>query len=112
MASHTAHLILCMAALDATGVGRLIQMTSETDAIRFGGLEFRWIADIRGGHGFRMLASGSVTGFARPGFKSTLLIFLHHLVRAFLQRVEDVFVTRLARLRASVSRWLLSAAQG
>src|SRR5207248_8017348 len=82
------------------------------DAVRFPRLEFRRVPDIGRRDGFRVLAARPVTGFASPGFKSALLIFLHHLVWALLKRVSNVLMACLADFGAGIlSRLVLRAAK-
>ena len=110
MAGHTTHLVFHMTALNAPDVRRLIQVAGEADAVRFPRLEFRGVPDIGGGNRFRVFAARPVTGFASPGFKSALLIFLHHLVWALLKCVGNVLMARLTDFRAGIlSRLVLPA---
>ncbi len=86
-----------VAALDASGKCRLVQMTRQTGAVRLRRRELRRIADIRGGRRFGVFSPRPVTRFAG---------LCDAAVRVFLESLPDIFVARQACLRAHITRLL------
>ena len=107
MARGATHLILRMTAVEPSDMSALILMTGEAQAIGLGRLQFRWLPDVGRSRRFRMLASGTVAGFARLRRPAALLVRLHRLMRILLEGVEDVLMAHLAGLRPNVVRWLV-----
>ncbi len=91
------HQISGVAALDAAGVRRPVQMAHQTRAVGLRRRKLRWITNIRGGRRFRVLRSRPMTRFAG---------LFHPVVRVLLESVPDLFVARQACLRAHIARLL------
>src|SRR5688572_6608132 len=111
MAGRAAHLVLRMAALDASYMTRLIQVTLKASPVRLGRRELCRIPDIFRRYRFRMLASRSMARLAGLALEAALLISLDGKMRALLVSLEDVLVTCLAGFRANIGcsgGWLWS----
>src|SRR6185369_2843338 len=92
MTRRAGNLALGVAALNPPRVCRLIQVAFEAGLIHFDGLQLGRIPDLIGRSGFGVLAAGAMAGLASLAVPSALLIGINGLMRAFLDRVEDIFV--------------------
>jgi len=103
------HLIPGVAALQATNMGRLIQVTGKTDFIGGGRSQFRWIANVFRRRRLGMFLSGAVARFASLPFPAAFGVRFYLMMRILGERIVDILVTRLARLRPHSSRGRLAS---
>jgi hypothetical protein len=96
-----------MAALNTSGVCRLVQVAFQASFVHLGGSQLGRISDLLRRSGLGVLAPRAMTGFAGLAVPTALLIRLNDLMRALPDRVEDIFVASLAHLRADVGRRLI-----
>ena len=96
-----------MAALDAPDVRGLVLMALQAAPVHLAGSGFRWIEDVRGRGRFRVFGSRAMARFATLALPAALLAGFHGLMRVLLERLNDVFVTPLARLRSHIGGGLI-----
>ena len=104
VARRAGDLIVGVAAFEASDLGRLIQMTRETEFVGRGGRQVRRILNIAGGRSFRMRLAGPVTGLALAAHPSLLCVDSQRVMRVLGEPVIDVLVTDLAGVRPGVAR--------
>ena len=102
MATRAGYLSFGMTALNATRLGRLIQVASQADLSRLTRTKLGRVSDVFRGGRFRMFASWTVTRFAGLAHASELLRGLDDLMTAFAKRHEDILVTGLADFGAYI----------
>jgi hypothetical protein len=94
-----------VAALNAPDMSRLIAMAAQACLVDSRRGQFRRVDDVAGGHRVDVGAGGAMTSFARMVFPAALLVGIDSFVGILLKRVEYVFMTCLAGVRANVGLW-------
>ena len=98
------NLVLHVATLEASHVRRLVQVATEADLVCGDRGQLTGILDIRGRSRFRMFLPRTVTGFTRPSREPMSLFDFDGIVRAFLKRLEKIFMAGSAKFRTRVAR--------
>ena len=98
-----------VAALNASDMNRLIAMAGKAGLIDSRRGQLRGVDDGIGGGGVDVGAGRAVTSFARMVFPTALLVGIDSFVWILLKRVEYVFMTGLAAVRANIG---LSSSRG
>lgn len=104
VARRAGDLIVGVAAFEASDLGRLIQMTGETDFIGRRGRQVRRILNIAGGRSLGVRLAGPMTRLALPAHPSELGVDRQLVMRVLGEEVVSVFVTDLAGVRSGVTR--------
>ena len=96
-----------VAALQASNVGRLVQMATEANAICRGGSELRRVADGRRIPRLGVFLAGAVAGLAGMSCRTPFLVCIDQMVRTLREGSCNVFVAQPARIRSGIGRgWL------
>src|SRR5579859_3059506 len=113
MAPGTGDLALGMAALNASYMGRFVQMAFEAGLIHIAGAELGRIPDFLRRAGFGVPAARAVAGLARLAIPPAPFVRLDDAMRTLEDRVENIFVAGLADLRAHIgSRLIVNSLSG
>ena len=85
--------MLRVAAFEAPGMGRLVQVASKAGFSGRFRRELHWVANVIGGRGFGMFLRRSVTGFASSSFPATFFVDVYLLMRALPESNRNIFST-------------------
>src|SRR5581483_1981978 len=102
MTADATYLVTRMAALNAPGVRRLVEVAFQADLIGAGGREPPRVADVVRRSRFDMRAPRSMASLAALPLPRTFLARLESPVGTFPQSIENIFVAGLARFGAGI----------